>query len=163
MSETSWIGPLVGSVSGIVGVAVGAVLNYTLSRNRFFRERDWEKKREVYGEIIASLKKAERPTEFIVRNFSDSNKEEFVSSERFLAWTEEMLKSYLAATDCFTKNFLFVSPEITRRFNEFEVEFHTTNSNSNSLPAEHWAELLVILQSAISDLHYQALREVKLH
>src|SRR5215208_4054236 len=161
MGEWSWVGAVAGALVGVLGVGLGSALNYVFTKNRFFQEKEWEKKREIYGDILAGLKKSERAAGSIVSGFSSDDPEAFNNSQQFLEWVVDALVGYKQALDVFARNFLFVSPEVRELFAKFEREF--TSLPSRSLPNETWVTLAGILRLAIDNFNQQALKEVARH
>ncbi|HEX3861922.1 MAG TPA: hypothetical protein VHY35_09560 [Stellaceae bacterium] len=146
MRNMSWVIPIIAATITLISVAVGAYLNSYLSHGRFFREKEWETKRQIYSEIIAHIVSAERLCEWISDGFSGGDYLEFWNSERLAKLKIDMWKNYAKAQRSFAGNFLFASADFRSIFTDFENQIKKERDDE-SVPDVEWDKYLLAFRS----------------
>jgi len=152
------ISALLPTIGALAGVVVGAFLNYRLSYTRFSREKLWEKRLEVYSEILVELQRTEQISASVAEDL-DREGERVWNDKGFQTHMARVADHLGKARNRFALNALVVSPTFRARFQQLEEDIESL-SFKDLLPPEEYEQLTALLRAARPELDTLARKEV---
>jgi hypothetical protein len=155
------IAAVVGPAWGIAGTALGAILQRRFTSSAYVEQKTWDKKLEVYSQILSELELLRQLLEDINEGFNSGNREGYFQSDGF-----KRISSFSAGAIGKVKairraNFIVISDEfspiLSRLLNALD---QADDPNRNLLPPEQYRLQLDAMNSTFDSLTAQARREV---
>ena len=119
------LGSVVTAIAALVGVFIASQLHY----RRSTRERLWDLRRQAYGVILARLARVER----ICANIDDivamHGGDVYWESDSSTKHSEQIREHMAVMTDRFSDDYLIISKEFVRIFEEFQSELNSGDPN----------------------------------
>lgn len=142
----------------MIAAAIGGLVGHWLSRNKYKKERTWEKRTETLSVIIHSLTSS---IDFFLRakSYYDENEERAINYPAARTKLDEANDYLLKANHAYISNLLFLTPEFIDKFDALEKDFRSTSEKIS--PTEEIAAAIEILEKHLGIISAQARKDAR--